>query len=306
MVPAALDLLDHRPTLLDPHGPLEGEAVGGRLRVRAALAGRLARHVHRAELRHHVLVARVRPLVQHVVEHAEILHVDHLHVVVVDGQGLLRLLAVPRLVRVVKHDGGRPVAPKVLVVHVAAIVARLGPVVHEGHHHHGRAPVVLGHVQRRLLERARPRLGIIVVLVQPVHVRVVLAAVVPVVRDVPHADEVLLVEHNRPLVVLVRHAPDAVHGVVVHAQLRLPPQRVAQRIPAQPHDHAQHVVLDVWPHNHQLHVLHVRQIGRPGHVTLPRERRGCLEKQVPIHDGVGWPPVRDNAWDGSVRWICWS
>ena len=66
-----------------------------------------------------------------------------------------------------------------------------------------------------------------VLVLVPLYIRVVLAASVPIVGHVPQPDQVLLVEHNRPLVVLLGHAPDAVHRVVVAGELGLAPQRVA-------------------------------------------------------------------------------
>ena len=71
-------------------------------------------------------------------------------------------------------------------------------------------------------------------------------AVVAVKGHVKHADQVALVRHDRTLVVLVRHAPDAVLRVVVARKLGLPPERRAELLrAAAAHDNAEHLVLNV-------------------------------------------------------------
>ncbi len=75
------------------------------------------------------------------------------------------------------------------------------------------------------------------------------------------------------------HAPDAVHRVVVHAQLRLPPQGVAKLVPPQSQDDAQHAVLDVGPHDDDLHVLQAHRLGHSGQWRLTVGVHARLNRQ---------------------------
>lgn len=188
MVPAAQDLGLDAPVLLDPHRPLERQAVGGRLALARALARDLARAVQLVEVGEMAPVAPVAR-VELLVEDAELVDVDDVQVVVPGHRAQLLPVRVRVVVVVVKHDGGGPVAQEPLTV-------VRGPwVVLERHDAHGGALVVLGHVHRVVLELLD------VVRICPFHVPLLLAPVVPVVRHVPQPDQVLLVEHDGALVV---------------------------------------------------------------------------------------------------------
>jgi len=263
VVPAAEDLALDAPVLLDPHGPLERQAVGRGLPLLRAVPGRLARAVKLVEGGEQRAVGLV-PRVQRLVEHTELVDVHHVQVVVPDDRArFLRLRGVVVVV-VIEHDGRGPVGLKRPVLRGAGVVL-------ERHDHHGGPLVILGHVHGVVAET----LGVFSV--GPVHVPVLFAPVVPVVRDIPEPDQILLIEDDRSLMVpakkrhgvriqqaeagsksndlLVRHAPYPVHGIIIHTKLCLAPQGVAKIFSCQTHDDSKHVMLDVGPDDHDLNVL---------------------------------------------------
>ena len=216
MVSAPLDL-PHRPegTVLEhPHGPLERDGVHHRLVLHRRLPGVLSHLVQHGEVGHEGSIQVVEVLVRGLVQDGELLRVDHADVVAVDGQRVVPGqvgVAVVRPGRLVEAQGRRPVRER-----------GAGRVVQEGEHHHGRSLV-----RARNILGAGPE-GLEALLAVPLHELVPLPSHVPVVPDVPQANEVALVDDDGPLVVLVRHAPDAVLRVVVTGELRLPPERGAE------------------------------------------------------------------------------
>lgn len=113
-------------------------------------------------------------------------------------------------------DGGRSNLVLMLAVHERnpLVLGREGVVKHNGawprvrhadileaHYHHGWPFVGPVQVVNLVLEACD------CVVVGPANGRAILAAIVPRVGHVPHPNQILVVENNRPLVVLVAHAP---------------------------------------------------------------------------------------------------
>lgn len=66
-----------------------------------------------------------------------------------------------------------------------------------------------------------------------------LASIVAIIGNVPETDQILLVCHHGTLVVLVAHTPDSVHGIIIAAQLCLPPEGGSKLVDASPiHTHS--------------------------------------------------------------------
>lgn len=190
-MPAPQDLGLDAPGLLDAHRALEGQAVGRGLRLARALPGRLAGAVQLAEAGEVLPVLPVAG-VERLVEHPELVDVDHVQVVVAHHRTSGLLGTCFEIVVVVEHDGGRPVGLEAVLVFSSA------GIMNKRHHTHGCTLIITCHFHSVFLKLFHFSF------LEPVDVPVLLPAVVPVVRDVPQPDQVLLVEHDRALVVPAR------------------------------------------------------------------------------------------------------
>jgi hypothetical protein len=59
---------------------------------------------------------------------------------------------------------------------------------------------------------------------------IILSSIVTIIGNVPQPDKVLFVGDHSPLVVLVAHSPDAMHGIIIAAEFSLAPECCSQLI----------------------------------------------------------------------------